>query len=179
MQKKILSAVLSLFLVGSASSAFAGYWGSSYEVDVYNSFNQANDNDGLDLDVDIADSFNKEKNVSIADSFNKSVDVDVDVTKTYTKQGNFVAGHIVVQQFGAGGSGTGGGDVISVDNSINDSIINSYNDTNSHNFDLDINKTYNKTYTKNVDIDVAIDDSFNVDSFNKSKLSISGGHRRW
>jgi len=172
MQKKILSAVLSLFLVGSASSAFAGYW----DVEVANSFNQTNDNDGLDLDLAVENSFNKKLDIDIDDSFNRTYELDVDVTKTSTKQGNFVAGHIVVQQFGAGGSGTGGGDVLSVDNSINGSIINSYNDDNSYN--TTINKTYNKTYTKTLDMDynLEIDDSFNVGSFNKSMTSIRGGH---
>jgi len=158
MQKKILSVVLSLFLVGSASSAFAGgYWTPSLDVDVEDSFNQ--DNDGFDVDID--DSFNKKYDVDIDDSFNTTNKTKVDVVA----QGNLVGGHIVIQQFG-GSAGSGvGGDMITVDNSINNSDINTHNINDSYNK----TRTSTRTSTRNLNIDVDIDDSFNVDdSFNRA-----------
>ena len=144
MQKKILSAVFALCLVGSASSAFAeGYYhrAPSLDVDVNNK------------------SFNN-------DSFNR---YDIDVTKNYTKtitktnvdvvaQGNLVAGHIVVQQFGQGGSGSGmGGDMLTVDNSINGSTLGSYNISDSYNK----TRTSTRTSTRNLDVNVDISNSLN------------------
>jgi hypothetical protein len=171
MQKKILSAVLALALVGSASAAFAdskgGYWRApTYDVDIdaHNSFNKQSDDDYFDLDM--KNSFNSSKTVNVDKSFSADVDVDVDVTKdshnTYTKvkQGNYVGGHIVVQQFG--GSAGGSGDVISVDNSINYSKINSFNTENSWN--RDYTSTYNSSSRTDIDIDLDIHDSFNKTS---------------
>jgi hypothetical protein len=185
MQKKILSAVLALCLVGSASVAFAGY----YDIDVKKSFNDRSDDDLVDVDVnkslnnmdndlidaDITRSFNKETNVWA------STDTKVDVNA----QGNLVKGKFVVQQFG--GAAGGSGDVVNVDNSINGSTINSHNDTNSHNrtYNSDhsytaserINNSYNRTRsssrTADIDVHVDIDKSQNfkaVNSFNRNRL---------
>jgi hypothetical protein len=185
MQKKILSAVLALCLVGSASVAFAGY----YDVDISKSFNDQSDDDGLDLDVnkslnnmdndlidaDITGSFNKEANVWA--SSNTKVDVNA--------QGNLVKGKFVVQQFG--GAAGGAGDVVNVDNSINGSTLNSYNDKNSHNSTYTSNSTYNSnksindsynrthksSHKTNIDVNVNVDKSQNfkaVNSFNRNRL---------
>jgi hypothetical protein len=193
MQKKILSAVLSLFLVGSASSAFATYYPS--------------------LDVDIDDSFNKEANVDI----NKSWDIDVDIDKTKiinkTKTINKTfdndvfdvdnADGAVLNQYvngapmgnrasmgavysipeqGRPGMGMGlptaqmSGNVASQVNNAT-SEVSSIAIGNMISIEDSFNKTRNRSrsYSHDVDInvDVDIDDSFNVDdSFNKS------GHHR-
>ncbi len=186
MQKKILSAVLALCLVGSASVAFAGY----YDIDVSKSFNDRSDDDYVDVDVnkslnnmdndlidaDITGSFNKEANVWA------SSDTKVDVNA----QGNLVKGKFVVQQFGGAGA-AGAGDVYNIDNSINGSKINSNNDTNSHNSTYtsthnytstkNINDSFNKTrtssHTADIDVYVDVDKSQNfkaVNSFNRNRL---------
>ena len=157
MQKKILSAVFALCLVGSASSAFADYF------------------NGLQYSP----------TGEIEDSFNQSYDFDL--TKNYTKnitktnvdvvaQGNLVGGHIVIQQFGKSGNGSGmGGDVLAVDNSINSSTIGSYNIADSYNK----TRTSTRNFTRNVDVNVDISHSLNrtfqaSQSFNYNRL---GGHR--
>jgi hypothetical protein len=156
MQKKILSAVLALCLVGSASVAFAGY----YDIDISKSFNDRSDDDLVDVDVNksLNNMDNDGLDLDMTNSFNKNYNVDV-TKKTDIKvnaQGNLVKGKFVVQQFG--GAAGGAGSVVNVDNSINHSTINSNNDTNSH------NKTYtsNKNYTSTSNIN---------NSFNKSRTS--------
>ena len=192
MQKKILSAVLALCLVGSSSIAFAGY----YDIDVtksvhlHDSFKDKSDDDGLDLDI--KKSFNGNDNdgydMDIVNSYNK--EYDLDITKSadikVNAQGNGVYGKFVVQQFGTGG-GAGGGDVVNVDNSINYSAINSGNNTNSHNktytsnsnytSNYSVNNSHNKDYTStrslDLDLSVDIDKSHNFNahgSFNGNKL---------
>jgi hypothetical protein len=161
MQKKILSAVLALCLVGSSSAAFAGgYWGT--DIDVNKSFNDQSDDDGLDLDVNksLNNMDNDGLDLDVKDSFNKTYNVDV-TKKTNIKvnaQGNGVAGKFVVQQFG--GAAGGAGEVVNIDNSINDSTINSYNHKNSYNT--------NKTMTKNVNHSYNVNDSYNSKSIHKS-----------
>jgi hypothetical protein len=185
MQKKILSAVLSLFLVGSASSAFADYYPS--------------------LDVDIDDSFNKEVNVD----YNKSWDIDVDINKTkiinktkaisktydndvfdVDNAGGAVLNQYVnsaptpdlwsIQEVGPRGMGLPtaqmSGNVASqVNNATGDvssiaignllSVDGSYNSTRT--------STRTSTRSLGIDVDVDVDDSFNIDdSFNRR-----GGHR--
>jgi hypothetical protein len=162
MQKKILSAVLALCLVGSASAAFAGgYWGT--DIDVNKSFNDASDDDGFDVDVNksLNNMDNDGMDVDIKDSFNHTTNVDV-TKKTkvdVNAQGNLVAGKFVVQQFGTGG-GAGGGEVVNIDNSINGSTINSFNHKNSYNT--------NKTMTNNVNTTYSVNDSYNSKSVHKS-----------
>jgi hypothetical protein len=188
MQKKILSAVLALCLVGSASAAFAGgYWGT--DIDVNKSFNDASDDDGLDLDV--TNSLNNMDNdgldIDIKDSFNKTYNVDV-TKKTDVKvnaQGNGVAGKFVVQQFG--GAAGGAGDVVNIDNSINDSTINSHNHTDSYNTNKTKTKTVNDTWNMNnsynsnsshssstnawIDVDIDASKNFKAKrSFNRNQL---------
>jgi hypothetical protein len=180
MQKKILSAVLSLFLVGSASSAFAGYY---------------------DVDVDIDDSFNKELNVDINKSWD--IDVDIDKTKTITKVKAISktydndtfdvdnASGAVLNQYVNGGlqgapymtmGGRGGLPTAEMSGNIASQVNNATGDVSSIAIGnmLSIDGSYNSTRTStrtssrslDVDVDVDIDDSFNVDdSFNR------GGHR--
>ncbi len=186
MQKKILSAVLALCLVGSASVAFAGY----YDIDISKSFNDRSDDDLIDVDVnkslngmdndgldlDVTNSFNKTHNIDIT----KKTKVDVNA------QGNGVIGKFVVQQFGGAGA-AGAGSVVNVDNSINDSTINSHNDTNSHNrtytsnhnytsssmINNSFNKTRSSTRSLDLDVDVNVDQSHNfkaIRSFNGNQL---------
>jgi hypothetical protein len=199
MQKKILSAVLSLLLVGSASSAFAGYYGGydidiTKSVDVNDSFKDQSDDDGLDLDI--KKSFNGNDNdgydIDVKNSgnttYNKTLDSKTDIK--VNAQGNGVIGKFVVQQFGGAG-GAGAGDVVNVDNSINHSTINSNNDTNSHNKTYtsnrnytstsNINNSFNKTHTSNrsldLGIDVNVDKSQNfkaIGSFNGNRLGMMG-----
>jgi hypothetical protein len=172
MQKKILSAVLALALVGSASAAFAeskgGYWSApSYDIDVdaHNSFNKQTDDDYLD--ADITNSFNKSVHKDVNKSFSADVDLDLDITKdsnnttTKVKQGNYSKAHIMVNQAGTGGAG-GSGDVISLDYSINGSAINSYNTENSWN--KDYSSTYSSSSRTDIDLDLDIHDSFNKTS---------------
>jgi hypothetical protein len=157
MQKKILSALLALCLVGSASVAFAGY----YDIDVSKSFNDQSDDDLVDVDVNksLNGMDNDGLDLDITNSGNKTYDIDVSKTTNVkvNAQGNGVIGKFVVQQFGGAG-GAGAGDVVNVDNSINHSTINSHNDTNSHNSTYTSNRNY--TSTSNID-----------NSFNKSRTS--------
>jgi hypothetical protein len=194
MQKKILSAVLALCLVGSSSVAFAGY----YDIDITkrlnvdDSFKDQSDDDGLDLDI--KKSFNGNDNdgydIDVMNSHNKKYDIDV--TKSteikVNAQGNGVLGKFVVQQFGGSeGAGAGEGGVYNIDNSINGSKINSHNDTNSHNrtmtstktknYNETINNSYNRTrnssHTADIDVSVNVDKSQNfkaVNSFNRNRL---------
>jgi hypothetical protein len=188
MQKKILSAVLALCLVGSASVAFAGY----YDVDVSKSFNDQSDDDGLDLDVNksLNNMDNDGYDIDVMGSFNHEATIKSD-TKTDVKvnaQGNLVGGKFVVQQFGGSeGAGAGEGGVYNIDNSINGSTINSHNNTNSHNrtmtstktknYNETINNSYNRTrnssHTADIDVSVNVDKSQNfkaVNSFNRNRL---------
>ncbi len=168
MQKKILSALIALCLVGSSSVAFAGgYWGGT-DIDVKKSFNDNSDDDGLDLDVtgSLNNMDNDGLDVDIKDSFNKTYDVDVtNKTKVNVNaQGNLVGGKFVVQQFGGAGA-AGDGDVVNIDNSINDSTINSYNHKNS----------YNTTKTKNVDVMK----NYNVNNSHNSNSSYNSSTNAW
>jgi hypothetical protein len=168
MQKKILSAVLALSLVGSASVAFAGgYWGApSLDAHVHtnDSFNYESDNDGYDIDV--KDSWNRDYSSTYNSSSRLDLDATVNVTKdsnnteTKVKQGNYSKAHIMVNQAGTGGTG-GGGLVYSEDYSINGSAINSYNTSDSYN----TTKHYSKTRTESLDLDLDahIGRSFNRD----------------
>jgi hypothetical protein len=187
MQKKILSAVLALCLVGSASVAFAGY----YDIDLSKSFNDRSDDDLVDVDVNksLNGMDNDGLDLDITNSFNKNYDIDVSKTTkvNVNAQGNLVKGKFVVQQFdGAAGAGGAGG-VYNVDNSINHSTINSGNDTNSHNHTYTSNKNYtstsninnsfNRSHTSNrsldLGIDVNVDKSQNfkaIGSFNGNRL---------
>jgi hypothetical protein len=192
MQKKILSAVLALCLVGSASVAFAGY----YDIDIKKSFNDRSDDDLVDVDINksLNGMDNDGLDLDVTNSFNKTYNVDV-AKKTNVKvnaQGNLVSGKFVVQQFGGAGTGeAGAGGVYNVDNSINHSTINSNNDTNSHNRTYtsnrnytstsDINNSFNRTHKSNrsldLGIDVNVDKSHNfkaIGSFNGNRL---GGFR--
>ena len=213
MQKKILSSVIALCLVGSTSVAFAGgYWSQpGIDVEIEDSFqnNSVNtdnsqrtanfkygsDND-YSKDVDVDKTFNYSSDSHDNNSRSLEVDLDLDVEKNYnshnTKQGNHVKGHIVVQQFG--GAAGGSGDVISQDNSINNSTLGSYNADDSFNtedsYNTTKNKSYNavhdytstssysKTHNTDIDVDVSIDDSFNKGSYNSKKYSVGGYKRR-
>jgi hypothetical protein len=175
MQKKILSAVLALSLVGSASVAFAGgYWGApTYDVDVHasDSFNYESDNDGYDIDV--KDSFNRDYSSTYNSSSRLDLDAVVNVTKdsnnteTKVKQGNYSKAHIMVNQAGTGGTG-GSGDVISLDYSINYSAIDSYNTNDSYNTTKSKSSSY--TNIKDIDIHADIHDSFNK-SYSRKSMS--------
>ena len=90
MQKKILSSVLALCLVGSTSVAFAGYYGGydidvTKSVDVHDSFKDQSDDDYVD--VDVKKSFNGNDNdyvdVDVKNShnttYNKTYDTKKDV----------------------------------------------------------------------------------------------------
>ena len=208
MQKKILSSVIALCLVGSTSVAFAGgYWSQpSVDVEIEDSFqnNSINtDNSKRKLNVkkysdnDMSQSYEYDYTKTITkdshDNNSRSLDFDLDldveknVDSHNTTQGNKVYGHIVVQQFG--GAAGGSGDVISQDNSINNSTIGSYNADDSFNMEDSYNRDYtsNKSYTstknysrtsnytsdKDIDLDVEIDDSFNYGSNNKSYTRMS------
>jgi hypothetical protein len=188
MQKKILSAVLALCLVGSASAAFAGYY--EVDVDVSKSFNDQSDDDGLDLDVNksLNNMDNDHVDLDITNSGNKTYDIDVskETNVDVNAQGNGVIGKFVVQQFGGNG-GAGAGDVVNIDNSINGSTINSHNHTDSYNTNKTKTKTSTHTYnvnnshnsnssynsSTNAWIGVDIDESKNFTakrSFNRNKL---------
>lgn len=167
MQKKILSAVLALCLVGSSSAAFAGgYWEA--DIDVNKSFNDASDDDGLDLDVtkSLNNMDNDGYDIDVKDSFNKTNEIDI-TKKTnvdVNAQGNLVKGKFVVQQFGGNG-GAGAGEVVNMDNSINGSTINSYNHTDSYNT--------TKTKTKTVS------DTWNVRDSHNSNSSYNSSTNAW
>ena len=206
MQKKILSSVIALCLVGSTSVAFAGgYWSQpSVDVEIEDSFNKTytnnsektlnvkkySDNDfSKTYEYDYTKTITKDSHENNSKSLD--LDLDIDVEKNYNShnitQGNKVKGHIVIQQFG--GAAGGSGDVISQDNSINHSIVGSYNADDSFNTEDSYNKEYNSTknytstknysrtsnYTsdKDIDLDVEIDDSFNYGSNNKSYTRMS------
>ncbi|GJL79101.1 MAG: hypothetical protein NPINA01_20900 [Nitrospinaceae bacterium] len=180
MQKKILSVVLSLFLAGSASSAFAGFY---------------------DIDVDIDDSFNKEVDVDI----NKSWDIDVDVDKTKiinkTKTINKTYDNDVFDVDNDDGAvlnqyvnGAPMGDLYSfqengprgmglptaqMSGNVASQVNNATGDISSiaignmlsieDSFNRTRNSTRNHTRNLDIDVDVDIEDSFNVDdSFNQS-----------
>jgi hypothetical protein len=204
MQKKILSSVIALCLVGSTSVAFAGgYWSQpSVDVEIEDSFNKTYTNNSektLEVkafsDNDLSKSYDYDYSKTVTkdshDNNSYELDLDLDAEKNYnshnTKQGNYVAGHIVVQQFG--GASGGSGDVISQDNSINNSKIGSYNVDDSFKVDDSFNKNYTSTSdytsthtssytssnTTDTDIDAGawIDDSFNYGSYNKSKTLVA------
>ena len=192
MQKKILSAVLALCLVGSTSVAFAGYYDIDVTktLDIHDSFKDQSDDDYVD--VDVKKSFNDNDNdgydIDIKNSGNKdyTTNISSDTKVKVNAQGNLVAGKFVVQQFGTGG-GAGGGDVVNIDNSINGSKINSYNNTDSYNTNISYtsnkNKTYNvsdsyntsKSYSSSTDAWIGVDldysKNFSADhSFNGNRL---------
>jgi hypothetical protein len=203
MQKKILSSVIALCLVGSTSVAFAGgYWSQpGVDLDIDDSFNKTytdnsektlkvkafSDND-LSHDVDVDKTYTYSSDSHDDNSKKAWVDLDLEVNKNShnTKQGNYVAGHIVVQQFG--GASGGSGDVVSQDNSINYSTIGSGNTNDSYKVDDSFNKNYTSTknytgtYNSNhsysnstdtdIDVNVDVEDSFNYGSYNKSKTRI-------
>jgi hypothetical protein len=208
MQKKILSSVIALCLVGSTSVAFAGgYWSQpSVDAEIDNSFNHTytdnskrkaslkigSGNDySHDVDVDKTYTYSSDSH----DNNSKELDIDLDLEKNYnshnTTQGNKVKGHIVIQQFD--GASGGSGDVISQDNSINNSTIGSYNVDDSfkvddsfnhdsnHSYTSTKNYTKTKSYTSHTDtdinLDVDIDDSFNKGSYNSRKMSGVRGYR--
>ena len=198
MQKKFLSAVLALCLVGSTSVAFAGYYDIDITktLDIHDSFKDQSDDDYVD--VDVKRSFNNNDNdgldLDVMNSHNKTYtsNISSDTKVKINAQGNLVKGKFVVQQFGMGG-GAGGGDVVNIDNSINGSKINSYNNTDSYNtnktYTVNKNRAYNVTDSYNtnksysnstnawISVDIDASKNFTADhSFNRNRL---GAPRGW
>lgn len=162
MQKKILSAVLSLFLVAYASSAFAdGYWTPSLDVEIEDSFNRS-----VEIEIDIEDV----DDVEIEDSFNTRFDNDVfdvnnDDGMVLNQLSNVHLGYV-------GGSRRGGlptqlanGNIAVQVNSVEGLEGGIMAIGNSLSINGSFNSPRTTTTTISTDIDVEVDDSFN-DNFN-------------
>ena len=169
MQKKILSAVLSLCLVGAASVAFAD---DDYDVDI---------------DVEINKSFEKHINVEV----NKSMDNDLievnnddgnvlsqasNITTLPGRSGNQVPTRILPGDYGLGGGvnayQTSMGNVAAQANAEIDGSLLAVGNSMSLTFDDSFNHTRSMTKTLDLDVDVDIDDSFNIDDSFKSRTFV-------
>lgn len=145
MQKKILSAVLALCLVGSASAAFAedGYYIRSLDVDVDVEINKAFDNDLIDVDNDSGNVLAQASNIQMGPGFGSNFNTGGPSGMGLPSQMNL--GNVAAQA-----NDDINGSLLAVGNSMSISFTDSLNTT------------------SNLDINVAIDDSFNAhDSFNQ------------
>ena len=156
MQKKILSAVLSLCLVGSASVAFA-------------------DDYDFDLDVEINKSWEKNIDVEINKSMdNDLIEVNNDDGNVLSQASNIRLGGGFeplrgISRGGVAAYQTNYGNVAAQANAEIDGSLLAVGNSMSLTFDDSFNHTYSRTKSLNLDIDVDVDDSFNVDdSFKRS-----------